>query len=138
MYLNNNDKAYNALLSHKINETITNEILRDELNHRNYETNSIIEDFECFACQKALELSDTDNEVTQSKNVVEHHYENCALTYPQMSRRPATSTEWESMLEQGKCEASLLKDYVYSNTPITWERHHADLIKRFESGQCGN
>lgn len=134
MYLNNNDFAYNQMLDHKVKQRVDNQHLRDELNHRIYETNSIVEDFECFVCQRTLELPAAQNYRTKSGN----HYENCGLAYPKMSRTPTEHQKWQSMLYQGRCEASLIQDYVKQNEHIDRDRYNMDLIKRYDKGICGN
>lgn len=137
MFLNANDRDYNRLLEHKINQNIENQQLRNELEHRIYDTNSLIEDFECFVCQKTLELPD--GESFQQKNSNEHHYAGCeVLTYPKMSKIPSAHAEWKSMLQQGKCEASLIQKYVNENKEINRDQYQKELIRMFDDGLCSD
>lgn len=138
MYLNNNDKVYNQLLDHKLNQKVENQVLRDELKHRIYERNSLIEDFECFVCQNTLELAE--GQSFKSKNNGRSHFENCGeqLLYPKMSQTPVMDQVWRNTLDQGKCEASIIQDYVRVNTEINKENYYKELISRYEKGICGN
>lgn len=136
-FLNTNDRAYNSLLEHKINQKIDNQQLYDELNHRIYDTNSLIEDFECFVCQKTLEIPE--GESFRQKNSNGHHYAGCdVLKYPKMSKIPSAHAEWQMMLQQGKCEASLIQQYVRENHPINRDQYHKELIRMFDEGQCSD
>lgn len=134
MYLNSNDKEYNRLLQHKIERRVDNERLRNDLNHRNYEPNSIVDDFECFVCQRTLELAAGQSYPT--KNVHGNHYEQCGLIYPKMSRTPIEHAKWQSLMYQGQCEANLIHDYVMQNEQIDRGRYDLDLTKRYENGIC--
>lgn len=137
-YVNNNDKDYNQYLEHKIDQKVENQVLSDELRKRIYETNSLIEDFECFVCQQTVELPPGDR--FQSKILVGRPFEECGeeLVYPKMSKTPALDQDWRHTLSQGKCEASIIQDYVRDNTKIDKEQYHKELINRYEKGVCGH
>lgn len=136
MFLNNNDRAYNRLLGHKINQRVDNQQLRHELNHRIYDTNSIVEDFECFVCQRTLELPS--GQSYEGKNSQGSHYENCGPSYPKMAKIPAEHRSWQSTFNMGSCEASLLHDSVLQNEIIDRGRYESELLNRYETGVCND
>lgn len=131
LLLNNNDNKYNRLLEHKIHQKVTNEVLKKELERRNYETNSIVEDFECFACQKSIE--------TSTVSLKHRHPDICDvdLVHPKMQNDfVAENNKWFNILKQGKCETKIIEELVTRNVPFTSDELQRELIRRFENGLC--
>lgn len=137
MLLNNNDNKYNRLLDHKINQNVSNEHLRKEIRQRNYETNSIIEDFECFVCQRTIELlNHTHNANDNSKNVKNTCTDD--LLYPKMRSHDSKNRKaWQNIFLQGKCEANLLNEFVLRNRKFSKEQFRTKLLSQFENRICG-
>lgn len=129
--LNNNDVKYNSYLDHKLHNKITNDFLIAQLNQRNYETNSIIEDFECFVCQQTVET----NENTLKRGHTHKDICDVDLKYPKMT---ATSNEISNsnILKQGKCEADLLHEMILANRSFTQTEFWNEIKRRFDRNDC--
>lgn len=128
--MNNNDDKYNQYLDHKIHKKISNDLLIAQLNQRNYDTNSIVEDFECFACQQTVEP-------TQRTTKSYRHEDICGvdLKYPKMSTSAKEITD-SNVLKQGKCEADLLRELILANSSFTQKDFWDEIRKRFDNEIC--
>lgn len=133
MLLNNNDNQYNRLLKHKINQTTTNDKLQKELQRRGYETNSIVEDFECFICQKSIGKTSAE-ELKKPKQLHDTCTEN--LIYPRMRTMGKNRNTWQSIFRQGKCESSLFSELIHRNENFTKDSFQKELIRRFNEHLC--
>lgn len=131
--LNNNDKKYNQYLQHKIHHNVTNKFLLNQLQQRGYDTNSIVEDFECFVCQKTIE----NNTAVLTPKSDSEHYEMCDenIELPKMKTR-WESEGWVHAMNQGKCEASLIRQFVEKNVPFGRKEYENELANRYNQGQC--
>lgn len=135
MLLNNNDEKYNRLLEHKIHQNVTNEGLRKEIQHRGYETNSIVDDFECFVCQLSIEMTTTTNE-EETKQRIDQDMCGDHLTYPKMHSMPKNHKNWQGSVRQGKCEATILNDLMQKNQPFTKKQFQDILFSKYEQNLC--
>lgn len=133
--LNNNDVLYNKSLEHKIQQKVKNDELLKHLKQRKYETNSIVEDFECFVCQRSVDGETTmaamtvDAEARKSEDM-------CGIEpiFPKMSTKIEHSKA--SLLKQGQCEADLLRDMILTNQPFTLKQMQDELIAKYNTGAC--
>lgn len=132
LMLNNNDLKYNEYLDHKIQQKVTNENLLKLLNQRNYDTNSIVEDFECFVCQQSIRAA------SEPPQKARYHQDICGdkLIYPKMRTDPNTLKGVSNRLKQGKCEAELLHEMIEYNSPFTERQYVSELVTRFDNGKC--
>lgn len=131
--LNNNDKKYNEYLQHKLNQKVTNKFLLNELQQRAYDTNSIVEDFECFVCQKSVESDAILRRTTSTTN----HYESCDenVVMPKMSKT-VKKGDWVHVMKQGKCEADLIREFVVRNVSFGKTEYEHELVSRYNQGSC--
>lgn len=131
--LSNNDKKYNQYLQHKIKRSVSNKFLLNQLKQRNYDTNSIVEDFECFVCQKTLEK----NLATLKPKTYINHYEVCDenIVLPKMMTK-LENDGWVRPMNQGRCEAALIREFVEKNVPFRKAEYENELIKRYNLGHC--
>lgn len=128
--LNNNDEKYNRFLDHKIHKKVSNALLAEQLSQRTYDTNSIVEDFECFVCQQSVENSEGRPENKKHEDIC-----GTDLVYPKMSARPENIST-SNILAQGKCEANLLQDKVLDNAPFNEKDFWNEIIERYENKIC--
>lgn len=135
LFLNNNDDKYNLLLSHKIHQNVTNEKLRKGLEHRGYETESIVEDFECFVCQESVGKS---AKTAEELKIAEPPKDMCTenLIYPKMQAKGKTRNTWQSIFRQGKCESMLFSELIQQNKTFTKEQFQKELLRRFNDHSC--
>lgn len=131
--LNNNDESYNKLLEHKIHQKVQNEELLKQLQQRKYETNSIVEDFECFVCQRSVDGTATASTIGSEPR---KPGDMCGAEpiYPKMRTKVESSNA--NVIKLGKCEADLLHEMIVNNRPYTNKQLHDELIARFDSGIC--
>lgn len=135
MLLNNNDAKYNRLLAHKIHQNVTNKVLRQQLEHRGYETNSIVEDFECFVCQRSIKMLNKPNaEDTTQKQISDTCGDH--LLYPKMAMEPQNQSSWQSIFHQGKCEALTLNELLQQNKPFNKSQFQELLISKYKTHLC--
>lgn len=135
LLLNNNDEKYNRYLKHKIDGNFTNQMLQDKLKQRGYETNSLVEDFECFVCQKSVEEStNLPNSPDQPGISEDMCTEN--LIYPKMRTKSAKRKIWQNIFRQGKCEANLFNELVTQNQKTTKESFQNEILRRFNDNIC--
>lgn len=131
--VNNNDKMYNKYLDHKIHQKIQNEELVEQLKQRKYETNSIIEDFECFVCQQSVDGPATAATIATAP---QKSKDMCSVEpiYPQMRTKIGNSKA--NLMKQGECEANLLRSMILNNQPFTQQQMTDELVARYNSGVC--
>lgn len=128
--INNNDKMYNKFLEHKIDQKIQNEELLKQLKQRKYDTNSIVEDFECLVCQRSVDgVSTGDSETQKPEDMCSDE-----PIYPKVQTKLVNPKA--NLIKQGKCEASLLREMILSNQPFTQKQLYAALIERYNTGVC--
>ena len=132
MFLNANDREYVKHLRHKTGQKIENQGLIDALQHRSYETNSIVEDFECFVCQRSVEGGLPKEPVARNGQ-----YDGCNehLVIPRMLKSHE-SADWSQVIRQGKCEAALLREFVDRNQTFNQKDYQSALIQKYEQGAC--
>lgn len=131
--LNNNDKKYNQYLQHKIKRRVSNKFLLNQLKQRDYDTNSIVEDFECFVCQKTIE---NNLAALKPKSDIEH-YEACDenVALPKMMAK-LENDGWVQPMKQGRCEAALIREFVEKNVPYRKTEYDNELVNRYNQGYC--
>lgn len=131
LILNNNDDKYNQYLAHKLNQMVSNEKLQKQLQQRGYETNSIVEDFECYICQKSVGKLLNDKQTKPA-------YDTCTenLIYPRMRSKGNTREKWQSIFRQGKCESMLFSELVKRNQSYSQEYFQKELLKRYNNHSC--
>lgn len=111
-------------------------MLQNELKHRGYETNSLIEDFECFVCQKSVgettKVSNSPDEPTVALgNMCTEN-----LIYPKMRTKGEKRKIWQNLFRQGKCEANLFNELVTQNRKITRKSFQNEILMRFNNHIC--
>lgn len=135
LLLNNNDAKYNRYLKHKIVGNFTNQMLQDKLKQRGYETNSLVEDFECFVCQKSVgettNLSRSPDEPSVSEDMCTEN-----LIYPKMQAKSDKRKIWQNIFRQGKCEANLFNELVTQNQKYSKQRFQNEILRRFNDHIC--
>lgn len=131
--LNNNDASYNKFLDHKIHQKVQNKELLQQLKQRKYETNSIVEDFECFVCQRSVDGTATAATIANERRNPE---DMCDIEpiYPKM--RTKMENLKANLIKQGLCEADLLRDLILNNQPFTQKQLHDQLIANYNTGLC--
>lgn len=132
LLLNNNDEKYNRYLKHKIDGNFTNQMLQNRLKQRGYETNSLVEDFECFVCQKSV--ANLPNSPDGSRVSEDMCTEN--LIYPKMRTKSEKRKIWQNIFRQGKCEANLFNELVTQNQKTTKESFQKEILRRFNDHIC--
>lgn len=132
LLLNNNDVKYNRYLKHKIVGNFTNQMLLDKLKQRGYDTNSLVEDFECFVCQKSVaEITSSPAEPSVSADMCTE-----TLIYPKMQAKGDKRTIWQNIFRQGKCEANLFNELVTQNQKYSKQRFQNEILRRFNDHIC--
>lgn len=131
--LNNNDGLYNKLLEHKIHQKVRNEELLQQLEQRKYEPNSIVEDFECFVCQRSVDVMAMIATISEPRKAEDM----CGVEpiFPKMQTKIET-LKANAIMRQGKCEADLIRDMIVNNQPFTQRQMHNELIARYNNGVC--
>lgn len=107
--------------------------LLKQLKQRKYETNSIVEDFECFVCQRSVDGTATAPTIANESRKPE---DMCDVEpiYPKMRTKMGISKG--NLIKQGKCEADLLRDLILNNQPFTQKLLHDELIAKYNNGLC--
>lgn len=123
------------MLDHKVQQNVGNAFLKDQLQQRKYEMNSIVEDFECFVCQQSVDDMETNATTDRSK----HAQNMCTdqLVYPKMwSPGGNKRDEWQSIWQQGKCEADVLNELLRQNEQFTQRDFDQTLLDKVNSRVC--
>lgn len=122
------------MLIHKIHQNVSNTFLKSQLEERKYEMNSIVEDFECFVCQHSVDemQGKTAHRAKQAENM-------CAdqLVYPKMrSRHGDKQHAWQNFMQQGKCEANVLNEFLKRNETFTRQMFNQKILDKFNNKEC--
>ncbi|XP_054258476.1 alpha-(1,3)-fucosyltransferase 10 [Macrosteles quadrilineatus] len=107
VYLNSHDDEYNSYLSHKLQASLTNSRLIQDLNQRqddSYEDN-FLNKFECFICKKAHEKNP---EISIASN---KHY-SCEMPKSIVTRQPNVTNYWLDWWFLGRCEAKTVRKFI--------------------------
>lgn len=133
LLLNNNDELYNHMLNHKIHQNVSNTFLKSQLEERKYEMNSIVEDFECFVCQYSVDeiQGKTTNRAKQAENMCPNQ-----LVYPKMRAHGEKQRFWQNFLQQGKCEANALNEFLKRNETFTRQMFNQKILDKFHKQEC--
>lgn len=134
LLLNNNDELYNRMLEHKIQQNVSNAFLKDMLQQRKYEINSIVEDFECFVCQQSvddMESNAKSNRSKQAQNMCPDQ-----LVYPKMRSHSNKRDDWQAIWNQGRCEADVLNELLRRNEKFTQREFDQNLLDKINNRVC--
>lgn len=102
--INTNDTLYESFLQHKLEMTISNQLLQK----------SVLKDhpisaFECFVCEQIQRQSSTSNGKNSNLNIYE-----CPKP-----KSPEKENTWDQHWDVGKCQSKALEILLSKNTPYT-------------------
>lgn len=141
MYLNEDDTEYITYLDHKLkpndeNASISNYQLLKAINERQFNTNSIVDQFQCYCCTRPMH---------STPRAANHLHYNCAKSpiFPKMDEFAAATTRtpsnfhlWKHRLIQAKCDVDLINWFVTRNQSFSTEEYNTELLARYDSGLC--
>ncbi|XP_065199860.1 alpha-(1,3)-fucosyltransferase 10 isoform X2 [Planococcus citri] len=113
--LNSNDKLYELMLSHKLEGTISNQMLKNMIKSRRWKWHdddnygNYIDEFECQIC---LYLH---GDKLLTKNTKRSHY-SCSLPYSLLTGEKNKSNQWNDILRYEKCHGEALSSFVSSQS----------------------
>lgn len=134
LLLNNNDELYNRMLNHKIHQNVSNTFLKSQLEERKYEMNSIVEDFECFVCQHSVD--EMQGKIANAAKKAAENMCSEQLLYPKMRANSKKQRFWQNFVQQGKCEANVLNEFVKRNETFTRQMFNQKILDKFNKQEC--
>ncbi|XP_046667294.1 alpha-(1,3)-fucosyltransferase 10 isoform X2 [Homalodisca vitripennis] len=132
--LNNNDDEYNSYLSHKLTSEVTNSLLIQTMEEREWdvewsERGGFVEHFACFICKKA--------HGPRSVAIATGEHYSCPVPESILSRAPNRSNYWLNSWFYGACEAQVARQFVDSGVAnFTHQEYKDALLQQVIQGKC--
>uniref|UniRef100_A0A0A9WE55 Fucosyltransferase n=1 Tax=Lygus hesperus TaxID=30085 RepID=A0A0A9WE55_LYGHE len=112
LYLDSNEDAYNNYLTHKLEGTVTNLLLKESfIPLWPDDSLGVIDDFECLMCQK-IHSSNSEQSIVSTA-----HYD-CPQPTSILSGKHNASNWWHSDYTRSACEATAFRDFIISKNNI--------------------